>query len=246
MTASLMSGSYAEEHTARIIFDWINSYLDEPMQYLDVYRMALTSVYVYLHKSKSNAELKKIDNAIRIEVDKEMLKFVGQNLVVLSKDELKTLFDTTDETMLKGNSSKPYGVAIFDYDIANTGDDGQELKINLRKGGGGAISNEQAIEWMSHKWKDYHRFDMDTSNYTKQNAVINRRYFYSDDAIAKAPVEDITGVQSATVRVKFTFDEDGNTTSAILNLTRNYQQGGWKRIVCEGLADVTIKREDVM
>lgn len=189
------------------------------------------------YTTMSNAELSQVDNAQRIAIDKAILTALGKHLLGLDKSVIQTLFDTTSNNLLTGkDSNKPYGVILFDYSIDNTGDNGEDLKIKLRKNTGGSVSNKQTIEWM------HGNFDTNVSNYKKQDEFVNRRYFYSDDAIAQSPVEGVSTEQSATVRVKFKFNQQGKVEAVTLNVTRSYQNsnGGWERILCEGLSDIVV------
>ena len=187
----------------------------------------------------STFDLKKnINNAERIAADKATITALGEFLLTLNKSELKSLFATNSDALLEGrDSDKPFGVAVFDYNIVNTGDNGEALIIKLRGNKGGSISNQQTIQWMQGN------FDKNTANYEKKDEYVSNRFFYSNDAIDPKPVANATGEQSATLRAAFAFDSDGNVTSVTLNMTRNYQKNGkWERTTCDGLSNIVLSK----
>lgn len=187
------------------------------------------------YTTMSNAELSQVDNAQRIAIDKAILTALGKNLLGWDKSVIETLFATNDYNLLTGQKSNmPYGVILFDYSIDNTGDNGEDLKIKLRRNTGGSVSNKQTIEWM------HGNFDTNVSNYQKKNEFVNRRYFYSDDAIT--PLADVSGDQSVTARIKFSFNKQDKVESVTINLTKNHEvsKNNWETILCEGLSDIVV------
>lgn len=190
----------------------------------------------YSHMSTS--DLSQMDNSERIAADRATITALGEFLLTLNKSELKKLFATNSDALLEGrDSSKPLGVAVFDYNIVNAGDNGEALKIKLRGNQGGSISNRQTIQWMQGN------FDTNTANYVKKDEYVSNRFFYSDAAIDPKPVADATGEQSATLRASFAFDSNGNVTSVTLNMTRSYQKNGkWERTTCDGLSNIVLSR----
>ena len=190
------------------------------------------------YKSMSTEELRQTDNAERIAMDRKLLTEVGQNFLGLSKDDIKTLFATTSDNLLTGkDNSKPYGVAVFDYNIVNPGDNGEDLNIKLRGNAAGSVSNKQAIQWMQGN------FDTNTQNYNKKDEYVSTRYFFSNDAIDPKPNPNVSGEQSATVRAFFSFDSNDKVDQVTINVTRSYQNsaGAWVRTLCEGLSKIIIK-----
>lgn len=191
-----------------------------------------------MYNRLSTSDLRQMDNAERIDADRATITALGEFLLTLKKSELKTLFSTNSDALLEGrDSNKPLGVAVFDYNIVNAGDNGEALKIKLRGNQGGSISNQQTIQWMQGN------FDTKTANYAKKDEYVSNRFFYSDDAIDPKPVADATGEQSATLRAAFAFDSDGNVTSVTLNMTRSYQKNGkWERTTCDGLSNIVLRK----
>jgi len=190
------------------------------------------------YKRMSTEELRQTDNDDRIDMDKKMLTNLGKNFLGLSKDDIKTLFATNSDNLLTGkDNSKPYGVAVFDYNIVNPGDNGEDLKIKLRGNAAGSVSNQQTIQWMQGN------FDPDTKNYSKKDEYVSTRYLFSDDAIDPTPEPNVSGEQSATVRAFFSFDSNDKVNQVTINVTRSYQNstGAWVRTLCEGLSKITIK-----
>ena len=198
----------------------------------------------------STSDLEKIKNEERIAADKATITALGKFLLTLNKSEIKQLFYWTgnDDRLTGKDSSKPGGkpgVALFDYSIDNTGDNGEALRIKLRKNGAGYLSNQQAIQWMQGN------FDKNMANYPKPEGNFEyayNRFFYSDDAIKPKPVADYSEwEQSATLWASFSFDSAGNVTSVKLDLTRSYQtaKDKWSpdRIKCEGLSDIVVSRQ---
>lgn len=189
------------------------------------------------YATMSTSELRQIDNAERIAIDRDTITALGRHFLGLDKSVIQTLFATTSDNLLTGkDKSKPYGVGVFDYHIVNSGDNGEALEIMLRSNGGGFVSNRQTIEWMNGN------FDTNVKNYTKKNETVSTRYFFSNDAIDPSPVANVEGDQSATLRAKFTFDSEGKVESVTMNLTRSYEKtpGNWERTVCEGLSNIVI------
>ena len=189
------------------------------------------------YATMSYAELSQVDNAQRIAIDKAILTALGEKLLGLDRSVIYKLFNTSDNNLLTGKSSdKPYGVALFDYNIINTGDNGEDLKINLRGNSGGGTSNRQVIEWMGGN------FDTDTSHYSRGSETVSRRYFYSDDAIT--PISDVDkNKQSVTARIKFTFNQQGKVESVTINVTKNQEVNGkWERTFCKGLSDIVLSK----
>ena len=190
------------------------------------------------YKSMPTEELRQTDNDERIKMDKEMLTDLGQNFLGLSKDDIKTLFATNSDNLLTGkDNSKPYGVAVFDYNIVNPGDNGEDLNIKLRRNDAGSVSNQQTIQWMQGT------FDTDTKKYSKKDEYVSTRYLFSDDAIDPKPEPNVSGEQSATVRAFFSFDSNDKVNQVTINVTRSYQNstGAWVRTLCEGLSKIIIK-----
>ena len=197
------------------------------------------------YKRMSTEELRKTDNAERIEMDKANIAALGEFLLTLNKSEIEQLFYWTgnDDRLTGKDSSKPGGkpgVALFDYSIDNTGDNGEALRIKLRKNDAGYLSNQQAIQWMQGN------FDKNKANYPKPEGKFEyayNRFFYSDDTINKNPMKNVTGEQSATLWATFAFDGDGNVTSVTLNMTRSYQENGeWKRTTCYDLDNIVLSK----
>ena len=191
-----------------------------------------------MYNRLSTSDLRQMDNSERIAADRATITALGEFLLTLNKSELKTLFSTNSDALLEGrDSNKPLGVAVFDYNIVNAGDNGEALKIKLRGNQGGSISNQQTIQWMQGN------FDKETANYAKKDEYVSNRFFYSNDAIDPKPVADATGEQSATLRAAFAFDSDGNVTSVTLNMTRSYQKNGkWERTTCDGLSNIVLSK----
>ena len=191
-----------------------------------------------MYNRLSTSDLRQMDNSERIRADRATITALGEFLLTLNKSELKTLFSTNSDALLEGrDSNKPLGVAVFDYNIVNAGDNGEALKIKLRGNQGGSISNQQTIQWMQGN------FDKETANYAKKDEYVSNRFFYSNDAIDPKPVADATGEQSATLRAAFAFDSDGNVTSVTLNMTRSYQKNGkWERTTCDGLSNIVLSK----
>lgn len=188
----------------------------------------------------STSDLKNINNAERIAADKATITALGEFLLTLNKSEIKQLFSWTgnDDRLTGKDSSKP-GVALFDYSIDNTGDNGEALRIKLRTNDAGYLSNQQAIQWMQGN------FDKNKANYPKPQEAFEyayNRFFYSDGAIDPKPAAGVTGEQSATLWASFTFD--GNDVTAVkLSMTRSYQKNGkWERISCDGLTDIVLSK----
>lgn len=197
------------------------------------------------YSTMPTSDLKQVDNAERIAADRATMTALGKFLLTLNKSEIKKIFPNVSDARLTGNdnSGKP-GVALFDYRIGNTGDNGEALKIILRKNGDGYLSNQQAIQWMQGN------FDINTDNYPKpqKDEEVSKRFFYSNAAIDPAPVSNISAdlVQSATLWASFSFDSAGNVTSVKLNMTRSHEiaKNKWsqERIYCEGLSDIIVSR----
>ena len=193
-------------------------------------------------------ELKDIDNKVRLEEDIKTLKKLGGKFIGLTMAQLKDIFavDKNNEGLLTGttkftvgNENVPKGVIVFDYSIANTGDDGNDLSIKLRANGNGSVSNKEAMQWMTGNYE--------TSSSPKVVEYISNRVFYSDEAIEKSPFEGITKEQSATLRAYFSFDNEGYVNKVTFNMARSYEKSSknWERMKCNKLWGIEVTAEDV-
>lgn len=195
------------------------------------------------YATMSTSELRQIDNAERIAIDKATMTALGEFLLTLNKSDIANLFPGTNESRWTGTdgSGKP-GVALFDYCIENAGDNGEALKVKLRHNDAGYLSNQQAIQWLQGN------YDKNTEPYKgNKSEIVSNRFFYSNDAIDPRPQAHLTkGEQSATLWAAFTFDSGGNVTSVKLSMSRSYQENGnsgaWKRTNCKGLTDVVVSK----
>ena len=198
-------------------------------------------VDISAYATMPTSELQLVNNEERIAADKATITALGEFLLTLNKSQLKELFPNVTDKRLTGNDSNKPGVALFDYSIDNTGDNGEALRIKLRKNGTGYLSNQQAIQWMQGN------FDTNTANYPKPAGDFEyayNRFFYSNDAINPKPVADSEWEQSATLWASFSFDSAGNVTSVKLDFTRSYQtaKNTWSpdRIYCKGLSNIVL------
>ena len=200
------------------------------------------------YKTMSNVELAKINNAQRIDIDKATLRNTANKFLGMSIADLKTIFDTTDEALLRGDTKFTVGdkqlsrgVVLFDYNVMKTGDNGEGVDIKLRSNGAGSVSNREAMQWMQGN------YNTDSSKYTKTNEDISYRLFFSDGAIDKSPFTGIDKEQSATVRVYFSFDENNKVNEVNINLFRSYNKGGnnWERMLDKDLSGIRVKNREV-
>lgn len=189
------------------------------------------------YKTMSNAELKEIDNAQRVAMDQNTLTVMCSKFLGMSMDEIKKIFGTNNEKLLQGQASNnKHGVIVFDYSIVNTGDDGNGVKINLRQNGEGSVSNREAMQWMQGN------YNTNSADYSKNPEDISYRLFFSDAAIDQTPNKEATGVQSATVRAYFSF-ENGKVNKVTVNMTRSYQDSNkkWVRMECDDFKNLVIQ-----
>lgn len=201
------------------------------------------------YATMSTSELRRqVNNEVRLEEDIKTLKKLGGKFIGLTMAQLKDIFavDNNNEGLLTGttkftvdNKSVPRGVIVFDYSIANTGDDGDDLSIKLRANGNGSANNKEVMQWMTGNYE--------TSSSPKVVEYISNRVFYSDEAIEKSPFEGITKEQSATLRAYFSFGDDGKVNKVTFNMARSYEKGSnnWERMKCDDLWGIEVTAEDV-
>lgn len=219
-------------------------------KYVGMKTSSTNPVDVSAYATMSTSELKQVDNEVRLEEDIKTLKKLGGKFIGLTMAQLKDIFavDNNNEGLLTGttkftvdNKSVPRGVIVFDYSIANTGDDGNDLSIKLRANKQGSVSNRESMQWMMGEGH------YDTSSSPKVEEYISNRVFYSDEAIEKSPFEGITKEQSATLRAYFSFGDDGKVNKVTFNMARSYEKGSnnWERMKCDDLWGIEVTAADV-
>ena len=188
----------------------------------------------------SKTELQKVDNGQRMAIDRAAMQNLASKFQGMSKEDVKKLLyvDANDEKTLVGKGSNPYGAILFDYAIKNTGDNGQDVSVELRSNGKGSACNLEALEWMQGS------YDTDHSQYDRNKVMSSSRYLFSNDAIdpqGTATGNRQAGLHTATVRALFSFDDSGKVNGVTVNVTRSIQVGSnWERDVCEGLSNITV------
>ena len=187
----------------------------------------------------SNADLKQMDNDARIALDQEGITNLGKKFLGMSKSDLQKLFHTNENTLINGPSNNPFGVILLDYEVGNTGENGNEVTTTLRYNSG-SFNSEDVLEWMKGN------YEPDGSNTYNATHVASGRYLFSNDVIDKSGTANGTtpeGTHTGSLRGKFTFDSEGNVSSVTITATRSISKGGtWQRDVCEGLDHVTVTK----
>lgn len=187
----------------------------------------------------SMSDLRNIDNADRIALDRAALMNLTRHFLGMTKEELKSILHQNPDA----RTDKP-GLLLFDYDVVKTGDEEPNgaVVIRNRNNGGNEPDANLMIDWLQGN------SGTEGNTYFDSNRQANTRYFFSDDTISPNGVfsnsNTPSGAHSSTVRANFTFDSEGRVDSVTTTVYRNIQnsQGKWERDKCEGLQDITVTK----
>ena len=187
----------------------------------------------------SMSDLRNIDNAERIALDRAALMNLTRHFLGMTKEELKSILHQNPDA----RTDKP-GLLLFDYDVIKTGDEEPNgaVVIRNRDNLGNEPDANLMMDWLQGN------SGTEGNTYFDSSRQANTRYFFSDDTLSPNGVlsnsNTPSGAHSATVRAYFTFGSDGRVDSVTTTVYRNIQnnQGKWERDKCEGLQDITVTR----